>query len=161
MMGKAEAFRIPIAGFIMREWGGQIPVRRDGAGNQEGLKEAIGRLHEGAPVAMAPEGTNSKFGPLGRGRTGAARLALAAGVPMVPAAVHRRTGGRPRLVFGDPVDVSAHYGQNRDPAVVRAVTDRFMGELAALLGQSYDAATAPDYAARKGFRASEAPSSAK
>lgn len=154
MLGKKEEFDRPVTGWILRRVMRCIPLDRKGGDNQWALDEAVARLQDGEPFAMAPEGTSNKRGPLGRGRSGAARLALAAGVPMVPVAFIRTRRAPWRIVFGEPMDTTAWHGKQDDHAAVREATDRFMERLAALLGESYDAASAPDYAGRRGFRRS-------
>src|SRR3954470_350197 len=67
---------------------GAIPVER--AGGRAALAAfdgAVPVLKSGDLVAVYPEGTRSPDGRLYRGRTGAARLALAAGVPIIPVGV--------------------------------------------------------------------------
>lgn len=155
-LGKKEAFDLPVIGWMMRRLGGQIPLDRQGGGNRGALDEAVQRLRAGAKVALAPEGTRSGRGPLGRGRTGAVRLALQAGVPVVPVAVFPGRWGS-RVVFGAPRSLARWRDQEDDPEAVRVATDHVMAAIAALLGETYDAGTAPDYAARRGFRPENAP----
>ena len=151
-LGKKEAFEWPVLGWLLRTVGHQIPLDRQAGGNTKALEEAVGHLRKGHKIALAPEGTRSARGPLGRGRTGAARLALAAEVPVVPIAVHRGKR-RARIVFGAPVDLSPWYARRDDPKAVRAAMDHVMSELARLLGEAgYDPATAPDYALQRGLR---------
>lgn len=96
----------------------QIPVRR-GKSDAGALDEAIRTVRTGSLAAILPEGRVNRhaFGPLQPGRSGAARVALAAVAPIVPAGIwgpQRRWphGGptwrlpwRPRVVvaFGEPV----------------------------------------------------------
>ena len=81
-----------------------------------------------------------------RGKTGVARLALAAGVPVIPLAVWgsgpvwRRGGGgvlhfrRPIWVkAGAPLDLTGYEDRPDDPAVLRAVTDEVMAQLSLLV----------------------------
>lgn len=153
MLGKKEEFERPVTGWILRKVLRCIPLDRSGGDNRWALDEAVARLQDGEPFALAPEGTSSHRGPLGRGRSGAARLALEAGVPMVPVAIDRkRRWRRWTVTFGPPMDTTPWHGRQDDHGAVRDVTDRFMGRLADLLGEPYDPATAPDHARRKGFR---------
>jgi 1-acyl-sn-glycerol-3-phosphate acyltransferase len=113
----AEFFARPLFGWVLRTFD-QIAIRR-GQGDLHALDEAIGTLHDGSLVAIAPEGGVSRepLGDLQRIHSGFARLALPTGAPIVPVGVwgthHRwpRSGinwgppWRPRLaiVFGPPM----------------------------------------------------------
>jgi 1-acyl-sn-glycerol-3-phosphate acyltransferase len=127
----------------------QIPVRR-GSGQQRPLQEAAAALEAGEIVVIYPEGTSVTDSPdhsPGRGKTGAVRLALATGVPILPVAtwggqyVWRRSGrgslkfGRPIwLRAGEPIDLSPDRDRGGDAGYVRGRTDRLMDELGALVG---------------------------
>jgi 1-acyl-sn-glycerol-3-phosphate acyltransferase len=147
-LAKQELFDMRFAGMVLRG-AGQIPVRR-GTGDQSPLEEAERAIADGEVVVVYPEGTstttNPDFSP-GRGKTGAVRLSLATGVPILPVAtwggqfVWRRSGrqslafGRPIWVrAGEPFDPAARGGDDPDHATVRALTDALMDELAALVG---------------------------
>jgi perosamine synthetase len=107
-MGKAELFRRPIAGTLRRL--GIFPVRR-GEGDIQAVQTAVELARAGEPVGIFPEGTRRRKGihktRAPRPHTGAARVALAAGVPLVPAAIvgtERLTLLRRwRVAFGAPV----------------------------------------------------------
>lgn len=98
-MGKTELSR-GLAGRANLAFG-MIPVDR-GSGNLAALAPVIALLQDGAAVGIFPEGTRSPTGELFRFRSGVARLAAAAGVPVVPvgligtAQVWPR-GSKPRL----------------------------------------------------------------
>src|SRR5437660_1052569 len=87
-MGKAELFN-PILGPILRA-SGAFPVRR-GEQDLAAIEAAVRLCREGKVVGMFPEGTRRTKGLRKkfehRPRTGSARIALAAGVPLVPAAI--------------------------------------------------------------------------
>jgi 1-acyl-sn-glycerol-3-phosphate acyltransferase len=112
--------------------------------DRNALRKALAVLGGGGMLGLAPEGTRSRTGGLQRGRSGAAYLALRAGVPVVPLSV---TGGqdvfralkrlhraRVQVVFGpafQPPVLSAD--QRPSSAQVRDLTDEIMYRLAALL----------------------------
>ena len=110
-MAKAELFN-PILAPILRA-GGAFKVRR-GEGDVDAMRTAAELAREGEIVVMFPEGTRRKKGLRkkfeARPHTGAARIALSADVPLVPAAI----GGTDRLsrlgplsvAYGEPIDVS-------------------------------------------------------
>jgi 1-acyl-sn-glycerol-3-phosphate acyltransferase len=87
-MGKVELFN-PVLGPILRA-GGAFPVRR-GEGDLDAIEAAKEICREGGIVAMFPEGTRQTKGLrkkfAHRPRSGSARIAMEAGVPLVPAAV--------------------------------------------------------------------------
>jgi len=129
-MAKAELFN-PILAPILRA-GGAFKVRR-GEGDVEAMRTAAQLAREGEIVVMFPEGTRQKKGLRkkreARPHTGAARIALSAGVPLVPAAI----GGTDRLsrlgplsvAYGEPIDVSDLEGIETKRAAAIA-TDRLM-----------------------------------
>jgi 1-acyl-sn-glycerol-3-phosphate acyltransferase len=107
-MGKVELFN-PVLGPILRA-GGAFPVRR-GEGDLDAIETAEEICRKGGIVAMFPEGTRQTKGLrkkfAHRPRSGSARIAMEAGVPLVPAAVK----GSDKLLrlhklkvgYGDPV----------------------------------------------------------
>lgn len=131
---------------------GQIPTEREGGEkSKQALNVALGVLKEGKFLGIYPEGTRSPDGRLYRGRTGVARLALAAGVPVIPcglvgtedvmpkdAKMPRLRGRvRVRIRFGKPLDFSRYAGQERDRFALRSVTDEIQYEIMQLSGQQY------------------------
>ena len=110
-MAKSELFN-PVLAPILRA-GGAFKVRR-GEGDVEAMRTAAQLARDGEIVVMFPEGTRRKKGLRkkfeARPHTGAARIALSAEVPLVPAAI----GGTDRLsrlgplsvAYGEPIDVS-------------------------------------------------------
>jgi dTDP-4-amino-4,6-dideoxygalactose transaminase len=107
-MGKAELFNSLTAPFLRRA--GVFPVRR-GEGDTAAIDAAVALAREGHVIGIFPEGTRRSKGfrkkHVARPHTGAARVALAAGVPLVPAAIagtERLTLLRRwRIAFGPPV----------------------------------------------------------
>jgi 1-acyl-sn-glycerol-3-phosphate acyltransferase len=126
-----------------------IPVRRESRSAAEAaLHTGVQALREGNLVGIFPEGTRSPDGRLYRGKTGVARMALEAQVPVVPVAI---TGtfealpfdkklpkpGRVEIRFGKPLDFKRHYGNPTDRFVLRSVTDEIMYEIMLMSGQEY------------------------
>ncbi len=87
-MAKSELFWFPLGKIITAA--GAFPVRR-GQRDEEAIATAIALCREGHAVVMFPEGTRRLKGLRkkheARWHTGAARIALEAGVPLVPAAI--------------------------------------------------------------------------
>lgn len=113
-MAKSTMFRYPLVRDFMRGGGG-FPVRR-GQGDTFAMRVARALLDDGQPVVVYPEGTRYRSSlELGPAKRGAARLALEARVPIVPAATwgvkRRELYGRawfqrPKatVVYGAPLD---------------------------------------------------------
>ncbi len=137
-MAKAELFN-PVLTPILRA-GGAFKVRR-GEGDVEAMRTAVELVREGEVVVMFPEGTRQKKGlrktRTARPHTGAARIALTAGVPLVPAAI---TGtdrlsrlGPLRVAYGEPIDLSDLDGLDVKAASTEA-THRLMAKIEELKG---------------------------
>jgi 1-acyl-sn-glycerol-3-phosphate acyltransferase len=138
---------------------GAIRVERgNGRAALSAFDGAIPVLRSGDLVAVFPEGTRSPDGRLYRFRTGVARLALRAEVPVIPVGVLgtdavQPIGARfPRLGagdvvmrFGKPMDFAGRPG---DAKGLRAVTDEVMTEIQELTGQEYVGRYAPPRADR-------------
>ncbi|HLE99759.1 MAG TPA: lysophospholipid acyltransferase family protein [Gaiellaceae bacterium] len=109
-MAKSELFWIPL-GAVIRAGGG-FPVRR-GERDEEAIRTAVELCRSGHAVVMFPEGTRRRKGMRkrweARWHSGAARIALEARVPLVPAAIagtERLTRLGPlRVAYGPPLDL--------------------------------------------------------
>ncbi len=135
-MGKVELFN-PVLGPLLRA-GGAFPVRR-GEGDIEAIETAVRICKEGGIVAMFPEGTRQVKGLRKkfehRPRTGSARIALAARVPLVPAAIKGTDRlsrlARVKVAYGDPVPLDDLETMTPRDAQQTA-TDRLMERIYAL-----------------------------
>jgi 1-acyl-sn-glycerol-3-phosphate acyltransferase len=133
-MAKSELYWFPLT--LLLNGVGAFPVRR-GQADAEAIETAVQLARAGNVVAMFPEGTRRTKGLVkrfeARPRTGAARIALEAGVPLVPAAVrgtdHLRRFAAIRIAYGPPVDID----DLRDAADLREAaqeaTDRLMARI--------------------------------
>jgi 1-acyl-sn-glycerol-3-phosphate acyltransferase len=135
-MAKVELFK-PVLGQVLLA-GGAFPVRR-GERDLESIETAMEICRRGDVVAMFPEGTRRTKGLRKRfehrPRTGSARIALAAGVPLVPAAVKGTDRlarlAQLRVAYGDPVPVDDLADLPAAQAHQEA-TDRLMQRIYAL-----------------------------
>ena len=135
-MAKAELFN-PLLGPPLRA-GGAFPVRR-GEADKEAIQAAVELCRGGGVVAMFPEGTRQRKGLRKKfehkPRPGSARIALTAGVPLVPAAIKGmdRLSRLPRLAvaYGKPVPVDDLDGKPPRQAYQLA-TERLMERVYAL-----------------------------
>jgi 1-acyl-sn-glycerol-3-phosphate acyltransferase len=129
-MAKSEMYRRPLKWIL--EPAGAFPVRR-GMGDEEAIRKAIELAKAGEVVAIFPEGTRRNKGVVkkhkARPRTGAARVALSAGVPLVPAAIGGTESllklGPLRVVYGPPLDLSDLEGKDVRRAA-KVATERLM-----------------------------------
>jgi 1-acyl-sn-glycerol-3-phosphate acyltransferase len=125
-MAKSELFWWPLGPLIRA--GGAFKVRR-GERDVEAMKRAVDLVDQGHIVVMFPQGTRQRKGLLKkhqpRAHTGAARIALEAGAPLVPAAIagtdRLSKFGRLRVRYGKPLDIE---GLDQ-----REATDRLMSEI--------------------------------
>jgi 1-acyl-sn-glycerol-3-phosphate acyltransferase len=141
-LAKKELFGNPVLGTVL-SGAHQIPVER-GSGSIAPVQAALDALEGGEVIVVYPEATvttNDDFLPMA-GKTGVARLALAARVPVLPIAVWgsqhvwQRAGVR-NLRFGRPIwlkaagpmDFSEFEGQENDLPALRKVTSTIMDEL--------------------------------
>jgi 1-acyl-sn-glycerol-3-phosphate acyltransferase len=153
-LAKAEYFTTPglkgAASRLFFSGIGQVPVDRDDADAARGaLSAGIRILADGQLLGIYPEGTRSPDGRLYKGKTGVARMALEAGVPVIPVAMINteiiqptgrkipRLRPRPGIRFGTPLDFSRYEGMAGDRFVERSMTDEIMYELMQLSGQEY------------------------
>jgi 1-acyl-sn-glycerol-3-phosphate acyltransferase len=109
-MAKSELYWFPMK--LVVDGAGAFPVKR-GQRDVAAIETAIRLAREGNAIAMFPEGTRRTKGLVkkfeSRPRTGAARIALEAGVPLVPAAVRGTDRllrlGRIRVAYGAPIEL--------------------------------------------------------
>lgn len=128
---------------------GVVPVRREGGtAGEASLNTGIDILNSGDIVGIYPEGTRSPDGRLYRGKTGPVRMALAAGVDIVPCAVIGSDKAQPpgkntvkslpvTMRYGRPISLGRYADQAEDPFVLRAAIDEVMYEIMSLSGQKY------------------------
>lgn len=147
-LAKDTLFDVPVVGSIVTN-AEQIPVYRGSAGAAQSLRAAEQAVREGKSVTIYPEGTITRdpdAWPM-TGRTGAVRVALATGAPLVPMAqwgaqqilwpytkvpklFPRKTI---RVRIGDPVDLSDLRDEPLTEAVLHEATNRLMDTLTDML----------------------------
>ena len=132
-MAKSELYWWPLGRIISA--GGGFPVRR-GERDVEAIQTAVDLVREGHVVAMFPHGTRQRKGLVKkyqpRSHTGAARIALEAGVPLVPAAIAGTDRlsrlGPLRVRYGAPLDLD-DLAEVEPSAAAREATERLMAEI--------------------------------
>jgi 1-acyl-sn-glycerol-3-phosphate acyltransferase len=131
-------FRGGFRAAICRALCAAFPVRRSGGGSAD-LAAATRLLAAGHDVIVFPEGTRSRDGQIGDFRRGAARLAAAAGAPLVPAGI---SGTRALLPPGGPGCAGGPGRPRRAVVTVRFGAPVFVGPVFADLAGALDNATA-------------------
>jgi 1-acyl-sn-glycerol-3-phosphate acyltransferase len=140
-LAKAELFEKGLLGPLLRS-AGQIPVRRGSSDAASSLDAAVDALRRGECVTVFPEGTISlDLDPMA-GKSGAARLAQASGVPVTPVGLWGaqrimfkgrkpswRAGVAETVVVGAPLSITPDED-------VREATDRIMGAICAQVARA-------------------------
>ncbi|MDX6238281.1 MAG: hypothetical protein QOG10_3096 [Kribbellaceae bacterium] len=150
LLGKASVFKLPIAGRILAS-AGQIPVYRETAEAADAFRAAVAAVEQGECVGVYAEGTITRDPDLWpmTGKTGAARIALMTGCPVIPIAnwgahevippythsfrlLPRKTV---HVLAGEPVDLSVFHGKPITTELLREATEVIMAAVAAQLGE--------------------------
>lgn len=148
-MAKTSLFSVPVLGWMLRR-SGQIPVERQGAargGNPMGAANQL--IAQESGVIVYPEGSLTRDPDLWpmRGKSGAVRLAIESGIPLIPVAhwgtqkLMPRYGKRihpfPRktieVAVGEPIDLEKYRGRAIDQRLVTEATKELMDAITALL----------------------------
>jgi 1-acyl-sn-glycerol-3-phosphate acyltransferase len=149
-LAKDTLMSLPVGGRILRN-AQQIPVYRSTAGAAESLRAAIEAVEAGSVVTIYPEGTITRdpaAWPM-TGRTGAVRVALATGRPLVPVMqwgpqdllwpYSKKLRLFPRKTIhvrvGDPIDLSDLEGEELTEQLLDTATNRLMDALTAMMAQ--------------------------
>ena len=133
-MAKEELFQVnPIFTWLIKKLGA-FPVKR-GSKDTAALDEAIQSLNNGRVFVIFPEGTRSKDGELGKPKSGVSLIAAKAKVPVVPVFVKygkKRFRRRVLVSVGEVIPAEDFDIDITEKKQIRAVSDRIMGEIAAL-----------------------------
>ena len=148
-LAKASLFKVPVLGWMLTK-AGQVPVERAGGGGADPLAAARRIAAAGHAVVIYPEGTLTRDPDLWpmRGKYGAVRTALDAGIPLIPVVSWGAQKILPRygkisffprkdvdVVFGPPLDLSPWQGKSGDAKALAAATLLLMNTLAAMVGE--------------------------
>lgn len=149
-LAKDTLMSLPVGGWILRH-AEQIPVYRSTEGAAESLRAAVAAVEAGSVVVIYPEGTITRdpaAWPMS-GRTGAVRVALATGKPLVPVMqwgpqailwpYSKKVRLFPRTTIhvrvGRPLDLSEFEGRELTDALLREATDKLMGALTDMMAE--------------------------
>lgn len=147
---KSGLFRVPVFGAVLRD-ARQIPVHRGGPDAARAYVDAVDAVRRGECLLVFPEGTLTRDPDLWpmRGKTGAARIALATGCPVVPVGQWGVTDVLPRYKVlprpvprrtvhvwaGPPVDLTDLHGRDTDREAVAEATGRIMAALVGIVAE--------------------------
>ena len=135
---KEELFRNKFFGWLIRKLGA-FPVTR-GAGDNGVIETAEQYVRSGRVLMIFPEGTRSKDGRVGRGKTGVALIAAQTGAPVVPVGI-TFTGKlhfRSQIIvrFGKPIQAAElALGEDPKPRELAALKNRIMTEIKGLVDE--------------------------
>lgn len=146
-LSKKEHFNNPLK-FTWHKWAGAIPLDRQ-AGGKNALRWAINALKQGKIIAIHPEGTRTLTGKLQKGKTGIARLVLAAHVPVLPVGIIGTFEILPKgkyipkfkrgsINIGKLMYFDKYYNKKITSKLLREITDKIMKEIARLSKQKYE-----------------------
>lgn len=147
-LAKASLFDVRLVGALLRKTG-QIPVHRLSGDAASAFSSAVEAVRRGEVVIVYPEGTITRQHELWPmvGKTGAARIALAAGCEVYPVAQwgaqkllapyaktpHLLPPATIRMKAGDAVDLDDLRSEPTSPSVLREATERIMAAITRLL----------------------------
>lgn len=152
-LAKSSLFHVPVVKWIVAD-AGQIPVYRQTEDAMRAYSAAVEAVRAGETVGIYPEGTLTRDPGLWPmlGKTGAARVALDTGAPVIPVAqwgpqdLLPPYAARPRLLprkriavhAGPPVDLSRWRGQELTAPVLHEATAAIMAAITQLLAEVRD-----------------------
>jgi 1-acyl-sn-glycerol-3-phosphate acyltransferase len=148
-MAKAELFdkKKPFFTWIIKRCGA-FPVTR-GSESEKAINEALATLKKGRIFVIFPEGTRSKDGVIGRGKSGVALIAAMANAPILPVCLMYRLDGDKRRVdyaVGDmiPAEELAIADLEKDRRELKRISARVIDAIKALQIQIFDSLEAKD-----------------
>lgn len=135
-MAKEELFKNKLFGWFITKLGA-FPVRR-GTGDMQVIDDAVAILNSGRHLVIFPEGTRSKDGKVGKGKTGVAMIAAKSGADVLPCGIifegeklHFRS--KLTLKFGKVIPAAEIAVEDASPKAVKEVKKRIMGEITQLV----------------------------
>lgn len=125
-MAKEELFRNPLFGKLIRSLGA-FPVHR-GKSDVAALRGAMKMLHQGERLIIFPEGKRVKKDHLGKGKKGAAMIAVMSGVNILPIGIDGdyRLFRKMTLRIGKVISLEEYFGQKADAETLQKITDEML-----------------------------------
>lgn len=135
-MAKEELFKNKLFGWFITKLGA-FPVKR-GTGDMQVIDDAVAILNSGRHLVIFPEGTRSKDGKVGKGKTGVAMIAAKSGADVLPCGIifegeklHFRS--KLTLKFGNVIPAAEIAVEDASPKALKEVKKRIMSEITELV----------------------------
>ena len=135
-MAKEELFKNPFFSWLIRRCGA-FPVTR-GAGDDTAINTALEVIKKGRIFVIFPEGTRSKDGTIGRGKSGIALIASEAAAPVLPVCIRYRGTKDIAVNIGKLLPAEEVHIDEEDRKSMRRVSNRIHDELIALQQEIFD-----------------------
>lgn len=132
-MAKDDLFKIPVLNWLITQFGA-FPVKR-GGGDRAAIRATLDLLKNGKILGIFPEGTRSKNGQLGEGKSGTALFALRSDAVVIPVAIigPYKLFRPVTIVYGKPVDLTAYKSRKDTSDAVADATLHIMREIQQLI----------------------------
>ena len=146
-MAKAELMKGRLGHWFFANVMGVFPVKR-GTGDTGAIDTAVQLVKEGKMMGIFPEGTRSRDGKLGRGKSGAALIVSRTGAMVLPVGI-RTKNQKPRIFrkvtvnYGEPIPFEELHLDDPEHPDLRYASRLIMGRIAGLIGEQEEAANNP------------------
>lgn len=135
-MAKEELFKNKLFAWFITMLGA-FPVKR-GSGDMKVIDDSVAILNSGRHLVIFPEGTRSKDGKVGRGKTGVALIAAKSGADVLPCGIifegeKLRFRSKLTVRFGKVIPAEEIAVEDTSPKALKEVKKRIMSEITALV----------------------------
>lgn len=135
-MAKEELFKNKLFGWFIKKLGA-FPVKR-GAGDMQVIDDSIAILNSGRNLVIFPEGTRSKDGKVGKGKTGVALIAAKSGADVLPCGIifegeKLKFRSKLTLRFGKVIPADEIAVEDASPKALKGVKKRIMEAITELV----------------------------
>lgn len=139
-MAKEELFHNKLSAWLFGNQLGAFPVRR-GKGDTGAIDTAKSIVESGKMLGIFPEGTRSRDGKLGRGKSGAALIVSQTGAEVLPACIvtkdqHVRLFRRSKVVFGPPISLEELHLENPEHPDLRYASRLIMERIGRMIEEN-------------------------
>lgn len=135
-MAKEELFKNKLFGWFITKLGA-FPVKR-GSGDMQVIDDAVSILNSGRNLVIFPEGTRSKDGKVGKGKTGVALIAAKSGADVIPCGIifegeKLKFRSKLTLRFGNVIPAEEIAVEDASPKSLKNVKKRIMSAITELV----------------------------